>query len=100
MNNSTEHLDKAARTTVTFHTSPATKARLDKLAKATERSKSFLTNAAVERYLADEEAFIIAVEQGLAEANAGKLIDHDKASKYLRSLGTKKPQSIPKPTRA
>ena len=100
MNNSTKQTGTTTRATVTFHTSPATKARLDQLATATQRSKSFLTNAAVERYLADEEAFIAAVEQGLAEANAGKLIDHDKAATYLRSLGTKKPLPMPKPARA
>jgi RHH-type transcriptional regulator, rel operon repressor / antitoxin RelB len=59
------------RAAVTFHTSPEVKARLDRLATLTRRSKSFLTNEAVERYLAEEENFVAAVEEGLAEAKAG-----------------------------
>lgn len=64
-----------ARATVTFHTTPETKARLERLAAATRRSKSFLSNEALERYLADEEAFIASVERGLADAEAGRVRD-------------------------
>ena len=85
----------ANRATVTFHTSPEVKARLDILAGRTRRSKSFLTNEAVERYLAEEEDFIRDVEAGIAEANAGQLIEHEDAARYLRSLGTDKPLPMP-----
>ena len=90
----------ANRATVTFHTSPEVKARLDVLASRTRRSKSFLTNEAVERYLAEEEDFISHVEAGIAEADAGQLIDHSTAAAYLRSLGTDRPLPKPKPNRA
>ena len=85
------------RATVTFHTSPEVKARLDVLASRTRRSKSFLTNEAVERYLAEEEDFIQDVEAGIAEADAGLLIDHEAVATYLRSLGTAKVLPAPKP---
>lgn len=88
------------RATVTFHTTPETKARLDRLAKLTQRSKSFLTNAAVERYLADEEAFVTAVEEGLAQAEAGRVIEHDRVSDYLRSLTSSSPSPRPQPKRS
>lgn len=88
------------RATVTFHTSPEVKARLDVLATRTRRSKSFLTNEAVERYLAEEEDFIRDVEAGIADANAGRLIDHADAARYLRSLSTDKPLPMPTPRRA
>jgi len=100
MNNSSEHVGMANRATVTFHTSPDVKERLDRLATVTRRSKSFLTNEAVERYLGEEEAFVAAVEAGLAQANAGELIDHSRAAAYLRSLGTDHPLPQPKPSRA
>lgn len=83
------------RATVTFHTTPETKARLEKLASLTKRSKSWLTNEAVEQYLAAEEAFVAAVEEGLAEADAGRRIPHGEASSYLRSLGSDTP--LPRP---
>lgn len=88
------------RATVTFHTSPELKARLDVLASRTRRSKSFLTNEAVERYLAEEEDFIRDVEAGIADANADQLIDHEDAARYLRSLGTDEPLPMPPPRRA
>lgn len=81
----------AERATVTFHTTPETKARLEKLATVTKRSKSWLTNEAVEQYLAAEEAFVSAVEEGLAEAETGARIPHSEASTYLRSLGSDAP---------
>ena len=87
------------RATVTFHTSPEVKARLDVLATRTRRSKSFLTNEAVERYLAEEEDFIADVEAGIAEANAGQLVAHEDAATYLRSLGTDEPLPMPKSAR-
>jgi predicted transcriptional regulator len=90
----------ANRATVTFHTSPEVKTRLDRLATVTRRSKSFLANEAVERYWADEEAFVANVEVGLAQANAGLFIEHDRAVAYLRSLGTADPLPMLKPIRA
>lgn len=60
------------RATVTFHTTPEIKERLNRLATVTRRSKSFLTNAAVERYLAAEEEFVASVQAGIAGADAGQ----------------------------
>ncbi len=87
------------RATVTFHTSPEVKARLERLATHTRRSRSFLANEAVERYLSEEEDFVRAVEQGLAEADEGELIAHEDATAYLRSLGTDAPMAMPEPHR-
>lgn len=95
MNNNTN--DSAVnRATVTFHTSPEVKARLDRLATITDRSKSYLTNAAVERYLAEEEAFVASVEAGLLEANRGELLDHAAVANYLTSLTTDNAETFPK----
>ena len=94
-----ENLKMANRSTVTFHTSPELKARLDILASRTRRSKSFLANEAVGRYLAEEEDFIRDVEAGIAEANDGQLIEHEDAATYLRSLGTDEPLPMPSPRR-
>lgn len=88
------------RATVTFHTTPEIKARLDRLASLTRRSKSYLTNEAVERYLADEEAFVAAVEEGIAEADAGALIPHGEATAYLRSVASGATPEMPKPQRS
>jgi len=73
------------QTTVTFRTSLETKARLEKLASVLDRSKSYLTNAAVERLLAEEEAFIAAVEEGLAQLDAGQGMTTDEMRTALRT---------------
>jgi predicted transcriptional regulator len=99
MKNIREQMNMSNRATVTFHTSPEVKARLELLAGRTRRSKSFLTNEAVERYLAEEEDFIRDVEAGIAEANAGQLVEHEDAAKYLRALGTDKRLAMPAPRR-
>lgn len=96
MNKSNDNTLVSERAIITFHTSPEVKARLELLAGSTKRSKSFLTNEAVLRYLSEEEDFIKDVEEGVKEANAGKLIAHNDAVKYLQSLGTGKPLKIPK----
>lgn len=65
------------RATITIHTSPETRERLERLASATRRSKSFLGNEAIEQYLAAEEAFVSGVEQGIADADAGRVVTGD-----------------------
>lgn len=73
------------RATVTFHTSPENKVRLEKLAAATKRSKSYLSNEALERYLAAEEEFIASVETGLADAKAGRVHTLDEVTQALET---------------
>jgi len=73
----------AERATVTFHTSLETKARLDKLAIITRRSKSFLTNTAVEQFLAEEEAFVADVEAGMRDLEAGQTMTTTDLKKSL-----------------
>jgi len=73
MHNPTMEPSMTNRATVTFHTSPETKARLEALAKVTRRSSSFLSNEAVERYLAAEEDFVASVLDGVADADADRM---------------------------
>ena len=99
MHYTSEQMTMANRATVTFHTSPEVKARLDRLAQETRRSKSFLTNEAVARYLAEEEDFIADVRAGLTEADRGELIDHEEVVRYFDSLDTDTPLPMPVPRR-
>lgn len=52
-------------------------ARLEKLAAATGRSKSWHVNAALEAYVAAELEFVAAVEEGLADLDAGRVVEHE-----------------------
>jgi predicted transcriptional regulator len=60
---------------VTVRVSPEIKKRLEKLAKATKRSKSYLAAEAIEEYLTIQEWQVAAIEQGIKEAGQNKGID-------------------------
>lgn len=63
---------------VTLRLDSKTRKRLDKLAKATERSRAALAADAVRQYLDVNEWQIAAIEAGVREANRGHFIDHGK----------------------
>jgi predicted transcriptional regulator len=63
--------------------------RLDNLAKATDRSKSYLAALAIEEFVAVQEWQVQAIKEGMAEAEVGKVVDHDKALKELKRWGKK-----------
>lgn len=81
------------RATVTFHTSPETKKRLDRLATITRRSKSYLTNVAVEKYLAEEEAFVQSIVRGQADMKSGRTYTTNQMRTQLKTFVTKKTSS-------
>ncbi|MBI5604138.1 MAG: ribbon-helix-helix protein, CopG family [Deltaproteobacteria bacterium] len=58
--------------------------RLENLAKATDRSKSYLASMAIEEFIAVQEWQVQAIREGIAEAEAGKLVGHEKALKELK----------------
>lgn len=83
------------RATVTFHTTPENKKRLEALAAATKRSKSYLSNEALERYLAEEEDFIASVREGLADAEAGRVHTLDDVQAVLEQTVKKAAKKRP-----
>lgn len=62
--------------TLTVRLSPEIKNRLDKLARAINRPRSFLIQTAVQDYLALNEWQVGAIQEGLQQANEGRLIPH------------------------
>jgi RHH-type rel operon transcriptional repressor/antitoxin RelB len=65
--------------------------RLDALAKATDRSKSFLAVQAIEEFVTVQEWQVAAIKEGIAEADAGKIVSHEKAVEELSKWGNKQP---------
>ncbi len=61
--------------------------RLAKLAGVTERSKSYVAGQAIEEFLTLQEWQVKAIRQGMAEADAGKLMPHAEAVKRLKTWG-------------
>jgi len=61
--------------------------RLAKLATVTERSKSYIAGQAIEEFLTLQEWQVKAIREGIAEADAGKLLPHEEAVKRLKRWG-------------
>jgi len=55
--------------------------RVDKLAKATQRTRGWIINQAIDRYLDDEEWYLNAVEAGMEDVKAGRTVLHAKLKK-------------------
>ena len=96
MNNATTTDTRVAQVAVSF----AVKSRLDNLASVTQQSAAQLANEALLNYLAEEEDFVADITAGLAEADAGELVDGDRVMEYIQSLWTETPLPEPKPNRA
>ena len=67
--------------TLTVRLPPEIKTRLDKLARATSRPRSFLIQTAIQEYLALNEWQVGAIREGLDQADEGRLIPHEEIRK-------------------
>jgi predicted transcriptional regulator len=83
----------ANRSVISVHTKPETSKRLEELATLTRRSKSFLANEAIERYLSEEEAFINSVSQGMADVAEGRVFETDEVRARLKEFVTERSAS-------
>jgi predicted transcriptional regulator len=64
---------------MTIRVRPEVKAKLERIASDTHRSKSFLAGEAVAAYVDREIEIIEGVKQGMADAAAGRVVPHDEA---------------------
>lgn len=71
-------------TTMTIRLDDEVKERLDRLAEATERSKSYLAAEAVRAYVEINEWQIAEVRAALKEADAGDFADDKDVAKLVR----------------
>ena len=63
--------------------------RLEGLARATDRSKSYLATLAIEEFMAVQEWQVQAIKDGLADAETGRVASHDTALAELKKWGKK-----------
>ena len=73
-------------TAFTIRTEAATIDRLDRLAKALDRSRNYVANQALEAYLADQSWQIAAIEEGLADLERGDRIPHEQVMEEVREM--------------
>jgi predicted transcriptional regulator len=71
-------------TTLTLRLTPKLKDRLDKLARHTRRTKSFLAGEAIAGYVERELEIIAGIEAGLEDVKAGRVVSHERAMAEIK----------------
>jgi RHH-type transcriptional regulator, rel operon repressor / antitoxin RelB len=72
------------------------KERLQKLAKTTGRSRSFLAAEAIVAYLDINEWQIVGITKALSSLDRGKGVAHERVREWVASWETRKERSVPK----
>ena len=75
--------------TLSIRLAPATKHRLDVLAKHSRHSKSFLAAEAITAYVDAEEWQLGEIQAGVEELDSGQGVPHEKVAKWLGFWGKK-----------
>lgn len=73
-------------TTITVRVSTELRDRLEAIAKETRRSKSFLSNEAIERYVESEEEFIESIRQAEKDIDEGRGIPHEEVMRMADEI--------------
>jgi len=66
------------------------KNRLEGLARSTASNRSQLAAEALESYVDEQESQLARIDQGIRDADAGRVIPHEKVKRYLQSWGRKR----------
>ncbi|NNN06335.1 MAG: CopG family transcriptional regulator [Elusimicrobia bacterium] len=78
--------------TVGARISPKLDAGLVRLAQLTGRPKSWLLGEAIQSYVAGEEEFLSAVQEGLADMRAGRVLEHEQVVRHFEKRFKKTPK--------
>ena len=70
---------------------------VDDFAKATKRSRSFVVKEAVAAYMAEQRAYLTAIEEGEREADLGIFVSGEAVERWLLSWGTDNELPRPEP---
>lgn len=81
-------------TTVSVRIDLAAKKRLEKLAKSTGRSRSFLAAEAINGYLDLNERQVAGIQKVVTSLDRG--ISHERVKEWVSSWGSKRERSAPK----
>lgn len=84
-------------TILTLRVKNELKEKLESLAEATQRSKSFLATEALERYIELESWQVAHINKGMKQAEQGQVISGEEMDRWLASWGTGKELPPPKP---
>lgn len=88
-----------ASAVLTLRITPALLKKLNKLSKATDRTRSRLAVEALEAYVDDQAWQVAAIEEGLQDAQAGNLVPEEDVIRWVKSWGSKRELPRPKKKR-
>ncbi len=83
-------------TTFTVRVEPEVKKRLEKLAKSTGRTRSFLAAEALNAYLDVNEWQVAGVKRAIASLDRGEGVSHQEVKEWVNSWGGKRERPAPK----
>jgi len=83
-------------TTLTVRVGAAAKKRLERLAKSTGRSRSFLAAEAINEYLDVNEWQVAGVKRAIASLDRGEGVPHEQVKDWVTSWGSSRERPIPK----
>jgi len=76
-------------TTVTARIDEETHCKLNKLAKVTDRSRSWLLTDALQRYIEEESWQLAAIEEGVREADVGNFAPEEEVKASFARWGVR-----------
>ena len=82
--------------TFTVRVDAAAKKRLERLAKSTGRSRSFLAAEAINDYLDVNEWQVAGIKQAIASLDRGEGVSHEQIKDWITSWGSRGEQPIPR----
>ena len=91
----TAHEDMSS-TTVSVRIDPVIKKRLEKLAKSTGRSRSFLAAEAIKEYLDLNEWQVAGIRKAVASLDRGEGVPHEQVKEWVSSWNSTKERPAPK----
>jgi predicted transcriptional regulator len=87
-------------TTFTVRVEDDARRRLEKLAKNTGRSRSFLAAEAINEYLDVNEWQVAGIKQAIASLDEGRGVAHEDVNSWVSSWGSRRERHQPKPRKA
>lgn len=86
-----------ASAVLTLRVTPALLKKLNKLSKATDRTRSRLAVEALEAYVDDQAWQVAAIEEGVHADDAGDVVPEEDVVRWVKSWGSKRELPKPKP---
>ena len=83
-------------TTFTVRVDAVAKRRLERLAKSTGRSRSFLAAEAIHEYLDVNEWQVAGIKRAIASLDRGEGVPHERVKDWVTSWGSSRERPIPK----